>query len=68
MFTRFFVDKQIPFNSLLDNIDNGVGTGTPPVTSLLPGLNRSVFLFSKEQLENIVSYLWFSFFSLPFIR
>ena len=45
---------QIPFNSLIDSIDGGLDGDTPPVVSVLPGLTKSSYLFSQNQMENIV--------------
>ena len=50
----FSPSSQIPFNSLIDSIDGGLDGDTPPVVSVLPGLTKSSYLFSQNQMENIV--------------
>ena len=38
----------------MDCIDNGLSRAIPDLASFLPGLNRSAFLASQEQLDNLV--------------
>ena len=38
----------------MDGIDGGLSDSIPDLPSFLPGLSRSTFLASKEQLDNLV--------------
>ena len=42
------------FFSLVDGIDGGYTGSLPDLPSFLPGVNRSAFLASQEQLDNLV--------------
>lgn len=42
------------FFSLVDNIDSGLTGAMPDLPSFLPGLRRSAFLASTQQLDNLV--------------
>ncbi len=43
------------FFSLVDGIDGGYTGNIPDLPSFLPGVNRSAFLASQDQLHNMVS-------------
>ena len=42
------------FLSLVDRIDGGMSGSIPDLPSFLPGVNRSAYLASQEQLDNLV--------------